>query len=62
MIIDQIYLLSKECWSKIKMLVSLIELLNPFQAFYLSLNILKDRWNELHLDSACAVLSAALQV
>lgn len=48
MIIDQIYLLSKECWcekqrSKIKMLVSLIELLNPFQAFYLSLNILKDR-------------------
>lgn len=67
MIIDQIYLLSKEYWcekqrSKIKMLVSLIELLNPFQAFYLSLNILKDRWNELHLDSACAVLSAALQV
>lgn len=62
MIIDQIYLLSKECWSKIKMLVSLIELLNPFQAFYLSLNIIKDRWNELHLDSACAVLSAALQV
>lgn len=44
------------------MLVSLIELLNPFQAFYLSLNIIKDRWNELHLDSACAVLSAALQV
>lgn len=43
------------------MLVSLIELLNP-QAFYLSLNIIKDRWNELHLDSACAVLSAALQV
>lgn len=62
MIIDQIYLLSKECWSKIKMLVSLTELLNPFQAFYLSLNIIKDRWNELHLDSACAVLSAALQV
>lgn len=62
MIIDQIYPLSKECWSKIKMLVSLTELLNPFQAFYLSLNIIKDRWNELHLDSACAVLSAALQV
>lgn len=66
-IIDQIYLLSNEYWcekqrSKIKMLVSLIELLNPFQAFHLSLNILKDRWNELHLDSACAVLSAALQV
>lgn len=72
MIIDPIYLPSKEYWcekqrSKIKMLISLIfetffELLNPFQAFYLSLNILKDRWNELHLDSACAVLSAALQV